>query len=168
VRASGNLDVAVQRERLDWVARLARLGERRRVAIHSHVYGEEYRKLLGRARIVFNRSIRCECNRRTFEAAAAGALLFQEAGNREVPRYFRDRQECVYYTADNLETLLDYYLEHEDEQQAIALAGRALPRRIMPSAAPMSCAGGGTRERSISGANYSLRSARGTVTFIVV
>jgi hypothetical protein len=81
----GNLDVAVQRERLAWVARLAGLGGRRRVAIHSHVYGEEYRRLLGRARIVFNRSIRGECNRRTFEAAAAGALLFQEAGNRKVP-----------------------------------------------------------------------------------
>src|SRR5205807_214149 len=44
------------------------------------VFGDEYRKLLSRARIVFNRSIRGECNKRVFEAAATGALLFQCRG----------------------------------------------------------------------------------------
>jgi hypothetical protein len=87
----GNLHPAVQRERLPWLVRLARLGQRRLVAILQGVFEEEYRRLAGRARIVFNRSVRGECNLRTFEAAAAGALLFQEAGNREVPSYFRDR-----------------------------------------------------------------------------
>jgi glycosyltransferase involved in cell wall biosynthesis/predicted Zn-dependent protease len=121
----GNLHPAVQRERLLWVARLARLAERWNVQIHQGIFGDEYRQLLGRARIVFNRGIRRECNMRTFEAAAAGALLFQEAENREVPEYFRDRRECVYYTDENLEELLEYYLEHEEERRAIAEAGRA-------------------------------------------
>src|SRR5207245_9689137 len=85
---------------------------------------EEYRKLVGRSRIVFNVSIRGECNKRVFEAAA-GALLYQEEGNREVPAYFRDRHECVYYTEENLEPLLEYYLEHEEERRAIAEAARA-------------------------------------------
>jgi glycosyltransferase involved in cell wall biosynthesis/Tfp pilus assembly protein PilF len=121
----GNLQPAVQRERLSWLGRLARLGERWRVAIHTNIYGPDYRCLLRRARIVFNRSIRGECNRRVFEAAAQGALLFQEAENREVAEYFRDREECVYYTAANLETLLEHYLTHEEERQALTDAARA-------------------------------------------
>jgi len=126
----GNLSGAVQRERLPLLGRVGIRGkglgarESGRVVIAQGVFGEEYRKLLGRARIVFNRSIRGECNKRTFEAAAAGALLFQEAGNREVGDYFRDRQECVFYTEDNLEELLEYYLEHEDERRLIAEAAR--------------------------------------------
>src|SRR5205823_868667 len=95
-----------------------------RVVIATGVFGADYRALLGRARIVFNHSIRGECNRRVFEAAAAGALLFQEAGNPEVPAYFGDRQECVYYTADTLDALLHHYLEHEDERRALAEASR--------------------------------------------
>jgi hypothetical protein len=80
---------------------------------------------LQRARIVFNRSIRGEANRRAFEAVAAGALLFQEKDNRETLQFFRDQRECVYYTDDNLEALLEYYLEHEDKRRAIADAGQA-------------------------------------------
>jgi hypothetical protein len=43
---------------------------------------------LQRVKIVLNRGVRGECNLRAFEAAAAGALLFQEAGNREAPEFF--------------------------------------------------------------------------------
>jgi spore maturation protein CgeB len=110
------------------LVRLALLGERRRVVIRQNTFGEEYRRLLRRARIVFNRSIRGECNQRAFEVAAMGALLFQEAENREIGDYFRDRQECVLYTSENLEELLEYYLEHEDERRAIAEAGRLRAR----------------------------------------
>jgi GT2 family glycosyltransferase/tetratricopeptide (TPR) repeat protein len=122
----GNLHPAVQRDRLAWLGRLARMSDRRRVAIHTGVFGDAYRGLLQRARIVFNRSIRGECNRRALEAAAAGAVLFQEAGNREVPDYFDGTQDCVYYRDDNLEKLLDHYLDHEDERQSIAEAAGKL------------------------------------------
>jgi glycosyltransferase involved in cell wall biosynthesis/Flp pilus assembly protein TadD len=121
----GNLNPAVQRERLPWLARLARLASRWNVVIRTNVYGVEYRRLLCRSRVVFNRGIRRECNMRTFEAAAAGCLLFQEAGNLEVPAYFQDRQECVYYDEDNLEALLEHYLSHEDERKAIAERAQA-------------------------------------------
>jgi tetratricopeptide (TPR) repeat protein len=121
----GNLHPAVQRRRLKWLGRLGSHGERWNVQIHTGVFGREYRKLLRRARIVFNRGIRGEANQRVFEAAAAGALLFQEQGNLEVPQFFRDRQECIYYNDSNLEALLDYYLEHEEERRTIAEAGQA-------------------------------------------
>src|SRR5262249_39586609 len=71
------------------------------------------------------RSIRGECNQRAFEATASGALLFQEAGNREVPACFRDGKECVYWTPDNLEKLLEHYLTHEEERRTIVAAARA-------------------------------------------
>src|SRR5438132_8411001 len=91
----GNMHSAVQGERLPWLGRLARLGERWRVRIESGVFGEDYWKLMRRARIVFNRSVRGECNKRAFEAAAAGALLFQEAENREVREYFSCKEQAI-------------------------------------------------------------------------
>jgi GT2 family glycosyltransferase/Tfp pilus assembly protein PilF len=120
----GNVHEAIQRERLPWLARLAALGSSWNVRVLTGIFGEDYRALLDRARIVFNYNSRGQCNRRAFEAAAAGALLFQQADYREVQRYFHDRQECVYYTSDNLESLLTYYLEHELERQSIAEAAR--------------------------------------------
>lgn len=120
----GNLHPAVQRERHPWLARVAGLADRWSVVVRTGVFGDEYRALLRRAKIVFNRSIRGELNRRAGEAAAAGALLFQERGNLETPAVFRDRQECVYYTSDDLLPLLEHYLRHPAEREAIAAAGR--------------------------------------------
>src|SRR5579884_1072269 len=125
----GNLHPAVQGERLPWLGRLAAFSERWRVVIQQGVFGDAYRELLGRARIVFNRGIRGEANKRAFEAAAAGALLFQEEGNLETPAYFEAGRECVYYTAENLERLLEYYLEHEEERRLLAAAAQKRVRR---------------------------------------
>jgi GT2 family glycosyltransferase/tetratricopeptide (TPR) repeat protein len=126
----GNVHNAVQSARLPWLARLARLGDRWQVAIRTGIHGKDYRALLAGARIVFNQSIRGECNLRVFEAAASGALLFQEADNREVRAYFQGDQECVYYTEENLDSLLHYYLEHEDKRRTIAEAARARVHRF--------------------------------------
>jgi len=124
----GSFHPAMQRERLPWLGRVAALAERWKVVLTNGFFHDDYRALLGRARIVFNRSVHGECNQRAFEATALGALLFQEAGNREVGAYFKDRQEYVAYQADDLESLLTYYLEHEDERRAIAEAGRRRAR----------------------------------------
>ncbi len=124
----GNLNPAVQRERTPWLTRLARLGRRYRVQIRTGLFGEPYRRLLNRARIVFQFSARGKAGRRSFEAANAGALIFQEEGNRELSAFFRDRQECVSYRPDDLEELIDYYLEHEPERLALAEAARERAR----------------------------------------
>jgi GT2 family glycosyltransferase len=120
----GNLNPAVQRERMAWLPRLARLGQRWRVAIRSGMPVESYRRVLARTRIVVQHSPLGLCGRRAFEAAAAGALVFQEQGNRELPALLRDRQECVYYQANNLEELLAFYLEHDEEGRRLADAAR--------------------------------------------
>jgi glycosyltransferase involved in cell wall biosynthesis/Flp pilus assembly protein TadD len=121
----GNFHGAVQRERMPLLGRLARLRERWNVLFATNVHGEEYRRVLARSRIVFNRGIRGEWNTRVCEALAAGALLFQEADNREVLALLQDRKECVAYTPDTLVCLAEYYLGHEEERKAIAEAGRA-------------------------------------------
>src|SRR5262249_10880102 len=120
----GNFNAAVQGERLAWLGRLSKLANHRRIMICSNVWSDEYHQLLARSRIVFNRSIRGECNKRVFEAAAAGALLFQEKGNREVEAIFQNRRDCIYYDAENFEKQLEYYLDHEGERAAIAESAR--------------------------------------------
>src|SRR5262249_33552785 len=88
------------------------------------VFGPRYRELLARSRVVFNRSIRGECNQRVFEAAASGCLLFQEAGNPEVPLFLEPGREYVEYTDADLEDRLEHSLSHEGEPRAVAEAGR--------------------------------------------
>jgi GT2 family glycosyltransferase/predicted Zn-dependent protease len=121
----GNLNPGVQRGRLPWLGRLARLGKCWRVAVRTAVFGDAYRRLLGRARVVFDHVSQPRCSRRAFEAAAAGALVFEDAGNPEMAGLLRDRQECVCYRDDDLEALLEYYLGHEDERRKLAEAARS-------------------------------------------
>jgi GT2 family glycosyltransferase/tetratricopeptide (TPR) repeat protein len=121
----GNLHDAIQRERLPWLGRLARLGRRWNVRIATGIFGDDYRRLLARSRVVFNRSVRGEANLRVFQALAAGAVLFQEADNREVASLLRSGEEYVAYTEDNLETLLELFLKEEPLRARVAAAGRA-------------------------------------------
>jgi GT2 family glycosyltransferase/Tfp pilus assembly protein PilF len=122
---AGNTHVAIQGARLSWLDRLARLSGKYRVRIVSNVFGEAYRKLLGRARVVFNRSIRGEANQRTFEVLAAGALLFQEADNGEVASILEPGQDFAPYTDENLEAQLERYLGDENLRQEVAKRGQA-------------------------------------------
>jgi tetratricopeptide (TPR) repeat protein len=120
----GNFNHDIQRERAPWLARVARMSRRHRVLIGSGIYGDAYTHTLNRAKIVFNRSIRGELNMRAYEAAACGALMFYERGNREIGSLFEDGKECVLYSDDDLEELIDFYLENEPARQRIAEAGR--------------------------------------------
>jgi tetratricopeptide (TPR) repeat protein len=120
----GDPHPAVQRQRLPWLGRLARFGKRWRVLIQSAVTGAEQEELPRRARIVFHWGQDTASIPRLRHAAAQGALLFLEAGALPFLPDLRDRQTCIRYTADNLETLLEHYLVHEDERQRLAEAAR--------------------------------------------
>lgn len=120
---AGNFNHDIQRERAPWLARIASLSTRYRVCVTTGVYGEEYTRLLCRARIVFNRSIRGEINMRAYEAAACGALLFYERENLEIGQLFMDGEECILYGPDDLEDLVDRYLADEEARRRIAEAG---------------------------------------------
>jgi tetratricopeptide (TPR) repeat protein/predicted O-methyltransferase YrrM len=124
----GNVRQSVQRERTPWLARLARLSDRYRVVIRTRVYGAEYRGLLWRAKAVFNRSIRGECNMRAFEAPACGAVLLQEAENESIKRYLTPGEEYVPYTDADFEATVARVLADDAGRRRIAAAGRARVR----------------------------------------
>ena len=119
----GNLSAPVQGERLPWLARIAQLSDRYSVVIASGVFGQEYRNLLRRSKIAFNRSIRGECNKRTLEGPACGCLLFQESDNREVRNWLKEGDEFIAYDSDFLSTLLEAYLQDDAKRRVIAEAG---------------------------------------------
>jgi glycosyltransferase involved in cell wall biosynthesis/Tfp pilus assembly protein PilF len=120
----GNINPAVQKERMPWLARVARLSRKHRVLMQTGIFGETGLRLLQRARIVFQFSARGKYGRRSGEAAAAGALVFQEADNRELFHILTPDRECVAYHPDDLDTLLEHYLAHEDERRQLAEAAR--------------------------------------------
>jgi tetratricopeptide (TPR) repeat protein len=121
----GSFNHAVQWERARWIARVARLSRRYKVVVTTGIYGEDYVRMLNRAKIVFNRSVGGGINMRAYEATACGALLFNERESNEIRDVFADREECVLYGEDDLEILFDYYLAPENtaERERIAEAG---------------------------------------------
>ena len=125
----GNFNHAVQWERAPWLARVAGLSRQHRVVVTSGLYEDAYVQAMNRAKIVFNRSIRGEANMRAYEAPACGALMFYEAGNREIGDIYTDREHCVLYDDTNLETLLAYYLAPENDAERERIAQQRLAAR---------------------------------------
>lgn len=121
----GNLNHDVQRERTQWLGRIAKLSERYNVRILTGLYGEEYTRVLNQSKITFNRSIRGEMNMRAYEAPACGSLLFYERENQEVHDVYTDREHCVLYGKEDLEELVDYYLTRNEERECIIEAAQA-------------------------------------------
>jgi len=120
----GNLHAAIQRERLPSLARVAQLSDRWNVRIAIGIFGDAYRDLTRRSRIVFNRSVRGECNMRAFEAPACGALLFQEAGNREIDQWLDAGTQYIGYTDVALMPLIEEFLADEPRRRRIAESAR--------------------------------------------
>ncbi|HLQ38990.1 MAG TPA: glycosyltransferase [Planctomycetota bacterium] len=122
----GNLDPDVQRARAPWLERVRALaGRGHRTTVQSGICGAAYGRLLNRARIGFNRSIRGEMNLRAFEVPACGALLFLERENLEVREFLTPGAECVLYGEDDFEALVDQHLRDEPRRARIAAAGHA-------------------------------------------
>ncbi|MAG37571.1 MAG: hypothetical protein CL878_15145 [Dehalococcoidia bacterium] len=120
----GNLNPAIHAERAHWLRRIAGMAGEYRVRVRGGVFGEAYWTALAQSRIVFNHSVRGEMNVRCYEATALGALLFIESSNLEVGEVLRDGRECVRYDEHTFEALARYYLDHEDERERVAMAGR--------------------------------------------
>ncbi|MBI4559445.1 MAG: glycosyltransferase family 1 protein, partial [Candidatus Hydrogenedentes bacterium] len=126
----GHLNHAVHAERARCLEKLAALSDRYRVVICEGYLDDAYARLLNRAKIVFNHSVRREMNLRCFETLACGSLLFLEESNLEAPDYLRDREEVVYYRPENLVDLVEHYLARPEEREHIAQQGRQVGRSI--------------------------------------
>jgi hypothetical protein len=119
----GNLNHAAHRERAVFLERLAKLSDQYRIVITTGIQGDAYGRLMSRARIVFNHSIRGEMNLRVFETMACGAMAMLEDSNREVRDWFTDGEEIVLYNADNFEEVIQRFLNDPSRAQKIAAAG---------------------------------------------
>jgi tetratricopeptide (TPR) repeat protein len=120
----GNLNPYIHRQRGKFLEKL--LSSRRfETRVLTDVYGEAYAKALSGGRIVFNHSVRGEVNMRVFEAFGLKRLLLMEDSNREVRKYFQDRQHFVAYNDANLLETIEHYLARPAEREAIAEAGHS-------------------------------------------
>lgn len=119
----GNLNHAAHYKRAEFLERLAKLSDRHRIIITTHLQGEAYGRLMSRARIVFNHSIRGELNVRVFETMACGAMAILEDTNMEVRDWFTDGEDIVLYNGSNFEEVVSHYLAHPADAQQIARAG---------------------------------------------
>ncbi len=120
---TGNFNQNFQRERIPWLKRISTLDKKYNIKMFYDLSKSEYAKVLNRTKIVFNRALKQEMNLRTFEAPACGALLFMEEENLEIRDFLEPDKEVILYNKNNLEELLVYYLEHDDERKKIAMAG---------------------------------------------
>jgi hypothetical protein len=113
---------------LQWFDRLADLGRRWKVLLHAQASDDEFDELARRSRIVVQFSIHGECGRQSLAAAAAGALLFQEAGNNAVPRYLAAGREHIPFSEYDLEALIERYLGDEDRRLSVTAGARSRVR----------------------------------------
>jgi tetratricopeptide (TPR) repeat protein len=124
---AGNLNPAIHRDRLPWIARLARLARlagRWRVLIQESVDAERCVPLFRRAKIVFQQSLHGAWDALTPAALAAGALLFREAGAPSLWPESAPGRNHVAYTAGDLEALLERYLTDDKARQEVAASGQ--------------------------------------------
>lgn len=103
---------------------LKRLSARYQMNIASDVDYDEMARVYSQTKIVFNKSTLGIFNIRPFEAMASGRLVFTDRVGNGLLDLFQDRKHLVIYDEDNLESLVDYYLEHPYERRAIALEGQ--------------------------------------------
>lgn len=90
---------------------------------------EEMAQIYAESRIVANACINRDVNMRVFEALASGALLITDEAE-GLEDLFEDRKHLVIYRNDaELPGLIDYYLQHSEERERIAAAGRELVLR---------------------------------------
>jgi len=89
---------------------------------HMSVFGEDYFKEMKRSKICFNLSISNDINAKYFEIMGSGSFMLTNY-NQELVDFFDgspDLQACMYKTDDEIGEKIKYYLEHEDEREAIA------------------------------------------------
>lgn len=92
------------------------------------VWGLEMYQILRDAKIVFNRHINISGdyanNMRLYEATGVGTLLVTDHKQNLVDLFEPGREVIAYHNAEECAELIQYYLNHDDEREAIARAGQ--------------------------------------------
>lgn len=108
----GNLNVSPRRKEL-----CDRFGIQ-----HMEAYGAEYFKTMKQAKICFNNSISTDINAKYFEIMGSGTFILTNY-NQSLVDFFNgspDLLACMYKTDEEIGEKMTYYLEHEEEREAIA------------------------------------------------
>ncbi len=81
--------------------------------------------IFSQSRIVFNEAINRDLNMRVFEALCSGSLLVtDEAPGSGLTELFQDGKHLAVYNDSSLLDTIQYYLDHSEERERIAKAGR--------------------------------------------
>lgn len=112
----GNLNRSVQQDREKHLYRLARMEHKYRVHIKTGIFGDEYARLMNRAHLVFNCSIRGEANMRFFEAMACGAVVMNNHIDELDVLGFRPDEHYLVYK-DPQDAVIKYFEEWTDEKR---------------------------------------------------
>ncbi len=92
-----------------------------------HVASGEFVSIFTKSKMVLNQCAGNDVNFRTFEAMACGSLLLMEHVGNGLQELFQDRVHCVLYEKGNVDQVIElanYYASHDQEREAIALAGQ--------------------------------------------
>lgn len=101
---------------------LMRVAERVEVR-YDRLFLEDMTRFFLKSRIVFNNAIKNDLNMRVFEALCSGSMLLTDDAD-GLRDFFTDRENLVIYNDENVAELAEYYIEHEQERERIAEAGR--------------------------------------------
>lgn len=95
---------------------------------HGEVWGMEMYRALARSRITLNRHINVAENNannmRLYEATGTGTLLITDRKDNLGELFEIDKEIVAYSSPEEAAELINYYLEHPTEAQAIAAAGQ--------------------------------------------
>ena len=120
----GNFNQAIHREQLRWVTRIARLGERFRVAIAPTLDPARYRPLLSRSRLAFLPTFHDALDGLALEAMTAGAVVVRDGDGSKTPGGLVSGKDYVLVGADTLESVIEALLADEPRRRSIAAAAQ--------------------------------------------
>lgn len=104
---------------------LNNLGKKYNVLAVGNVWKENVGKIYSMSKIGFNKSVGGDLNMRVFEIMSCGTLLLTDKIGNGLTDFFMDRKHLVLYeTEDELDELIQYYLENEEEREKIAITGQ--------------------------------------------
>jgi hypothetical protein len=91
----------------------------------SGAYLEEMARIYSQSKIVLNISAREDLNMRAFEAMCSGALLITQRIDAGIKDLFEEDKHFVFHDINNAAKIIRYYLDHLEEMERIASAGKA-------------------------------------------
>lgn len=121
----GNVsDSLMYKKRRMMLDKLESLKDKYKIIIKPVSDYNEYWNLTNSAKIIIDHTIDSRAlNYRMFQALGIGSLCFVEE-NDMVSELYKDKEDIVLYNLENLEFLIDYYINNDDEREKIAKHGQ--------------------------------------------